>query len=170
MESVLEFINMNYIWLIIIAVIILLALVGYIADKQGFSNNLKNKSDKKKKIDDSKDDDSKLLEIDKNLKQEDKKINLDNENLNIENKEELTDDYDYSLMEEELEEIDEPLIEDLPSIDENNDLNSENIELDDDLNIDDDFNKVLDDVENTSSSLDVKIPNEVDDEEDIWKF
>lgn len=169
MESVLEFINMNYIWLIIIDVVILLALVGYIADKQGFSNNLKKKNDKKK-IDDSKDDDSKLLEIDKNLKQEDKKINLDNENLNIENKGELTDDYDDSLMEEELEEIDEPLIEDLPNIDENNILNSENIELDDDLNIDDDFNKVLDDVENTSSSLDVKIPNEVDDEEDIWKF
>lgn len=169
MESVLEFINMNYIWLIIIAVVILLALVGYIADKQGFSNNLKKKNDKKK-MDVSKDNESKFVEINKDSKQEDKEITFDNDNLNIENKEELTDDYDDSLMEEELEEIDEPLIEDLPNIDENNDFNSESTELDDDLNIDDDFNKVLDDVENTSNSIDVKIPNEVDDEEDIWKF
>lgn len=169
MESVLEFINMNYIWLIIIAVVILLALVGYIADKQGFSNNLKKKNDKKK-MDVSKDNESKFVEIDKDSKQEDKEITFGNDNLNIENKEELTGDYDDSLMEEELEEIEEPLIENLPNIDENNDFNSESTELDDDLNIDDDFNKVLDDVENTSNSIDVKIPNEVDDEEDIWKF
>ena len=36
-SRVLDFINVNYIWLILIAIVVLLALVGYIADKQGYS-------------------------------------------------------------------------------------------------------------------------------------
>ena len=34
MDGLLDFINANYIWIIIIVVIILLAIVGFIADKK----------------------------------------------------------------------------------------------------------------------------------------
>ena len=55
MNTFLEFINNNYIWLIIIFIILLLALIGYIAEKQGFKVNSKSKKenniDKKEKID-----------------------------------------------------------------------------------------------------------------------
>ena len=41
METFLDFVNANYIWLIVIAIIILLAIIGYIAEKQGFGRKEK---------------------------------------------------------------------------------------------------------------------------------
>ena len=43
----LDFINSNYIWLIIIAVVLLLALIGYIAEKNGFGKKLEKIPEKK---------------------------------------------------------------------------------------------------------------------------
>lgn len=43
-----QFISDNYVWIIIIVVILLLAFIGYLADKQGFGANMKkNNKDKK---------------------------------------------------------------------------------------------------------------------------
>lgn len=41
-----QFISDNYVWIIIIVIVLLLALIGYLADKQGFGANMK-KKDKK---------------------------------------------------------------------------------------------------------------------------
>lgn len=172
MESVLEFINMNYIWLIIIAVVILLALVGYIADKQGFGNSQKSKNKKNNKLEN---ENSKIEKLEK-INEDESNNDLIKEDLDIEKviDEELKYDDEESLIEEQLEEIDEQLVEDTDKLIENNDLDSQfkSIEFneEDDFNIDDDFNKVLNDVENSSNDLYMEMPKEIDEEEDVWKF
>lgn len=173
MEGLLQFINNNYIWLIIIAVVILFALIGYIADKNGFNSKKQNSTDKINKVEQSKPE-SKIEANKKGKKEKQEFI------------EEIVD-------EEELEQIDETLMEEIDLNDEDLNLGIESVHEEktkeeqkktskkikntsktkeeiiqtSDLDIDKDFNKVLDDVEEKSSEVNIEIP---EDEEDIWKF
>ena len=162
MESVLDFINVNYIWLILIAIVVLLALVGYIADKQGFGNSQKSKNNKAE-TEENKKEITEFEKIEKTNEVENNNLikdNLNTENLLNEQKEEEL------IIEEPLEEINETLIEDNDS-----DLEINNIDNneEDDFNIDDDFNKVLKDVENSSNDIYMEMPEEIE-EESVWKF
>lgn len=160
MESVLEFIRVNYIWLLIIAVIILFALVGYIADKQGFTGNF-NKKEKKIKPEKN-DKDEKIVEIEKTPIVEEK----------LDTNETIED----NIVEEELEQIDETIDlenEKLEQVGNDEILDDEFEDSQEDLNIDQDFNKLLEDVEETSNEANIELPEDKPvelDEEDIWKF
>lgn len=157
MESVLEFIRVNYIWLLVIAVIILFALVGYIAEKQGFTGITSNKEKNKKMKKDTK-------------KSKDVVEEIPNETIPTE---ELTfDEADLNdvVAEEELEEIVETIDSETESLEQ---IDEEILDKKEDLNIDQDFNQVLEDVEETSNEANIELPKEdiIElEEEDIWKF
>ncbi|MBE6159716.1 MAG: hypothetical protein E7157_01560 [Lactobacillales bacterium] len=154
MESVLEFVRVNYVWLLIIAVIILFAIVGYIAEKQGFTGINGNKEKKKKEL------------------KKEKKVVEEISNENISNEEIVTAqevDLNDAVAEEELEEITETIDAENESLEPIEEI----LDRKEDLNIDEDFNQVLEDVEETSSEAKIEIPEDETieiEEEDIWKF
>lgn len=170
--NILDFITKNLIWIIIVFIVILLALIGYIAEKEGLLKNKKKQpKEKLKTIKDYKED-NKLTE----------NINL------IENK----DNFEKSLENKEDEKED---IEKEESIDNNevllNDLSDDTEQINEDLyapfgdqtfepskntNIDRDFNDLMDEVDEVAEKADIEVPDikeitekELDDE-DIWKF
>lgn len=159
MEGFLEFINANYIWLIIVAAVILFALIGYIADKHGFNNT---KKVKKEEINPVENNNKEIKEKnDKSIKKE----KMDTV--------ELIEDINP---EEELEQIEEVLMEEINVDEEQLELtktNEKQSSYNEDLNIDQDFNKLLEDVEETTNEANIQIPEDTPieiEEEDIWKF
>jgi hypothetical protein len=197
MDLVLNFINNNYVWLLIVFIIILMALIGYIAENQGNlkqekkKNTLESDSYRKKDIEKSNSNEALEESIDYNENQEninDFEIdsNIDELDLKEEVKEEpieedmsdkkdLEEDIaDNKTKEENISDeknSEDPIEEDLYAPLGNKEFNR-------DLNIDKDFNNILDDVEETAEEADIELPklNETDeesletDEEDIWKF
>lgn len=176
MDTILSFISENITWVIAIAVILLLALIGYIAEKQGFGKE--NKNNKK--------EDS--VAINQELMQ--KQIVNEDINSNFEQPEESDNNSDsidaYSdhvdnLKEDNTEdEKQEDSTEEAEKKDINDDLyapfGDKKFKNPDNLNIDKDFNSVLDDVEEATDEVDIELPNieptskEELEEEDIWKF
>ena len=173
MEIILEFINENYFWIILIAVILLMSLIGYITEQQGINKSekvVKNKKPKKEK---------KAKQIKETVE----------DVPNVETIEPVTEQEVDSISEpreEQIEEIaTEPILteqvqeEIVPEIDEElfAPIEEQKINRENDLNIDKDFNHVLEDVEETADEADIELPkldsvssDELDDEEDIWKF
>lgn len=50
MDKIIEFIISNYVWFIVIAVIIIMAIIGYIADKTEFGKNKEKKEEQNNEI------------------------------------------------------------------------------------------------------------------------
>lgn len=227
METFLSFINANYIWIVIIAIIILLALIGYIAEKQGFGKKEEKKQDNivndKKKVEptlveenlNSIGDNSEIVE---NTNLEDNTLISDNikndtlnetkeepllESENTINNEEKEESINNEEIKEEKENIDDSKDSDNTEVKEDskteensksnevqeeNDINKEEElyapfgnqefkkEEDSNLNIDKDFNKLLENVEDSTDETDVELPkiesttkDELEDD-DIWRF
>lgn len=229
METFLNFINANYIWLVVIAIIILLALIGYIAEKQGFGKKEEKKQDKivddKKEVettlveenlnsvadnsekdtnlednslisDNIKDDtlnetkEGPLLESENTINNEvnneisEEIVNNDETKEELENIEELKDSNNTELKEVSKTEEDSESGE---SKKENNINKEEDLyapfgdqefkkEEDSKLNIDKDFNKLLENVEDSTDETDVELPKiesttkEELEDDDIWRF
>lgn len=176
MESVLNFINDNYIWIIIIALVLLMALIGYIAEQQGFGNT----KDKKKKEKPNKKIEEPIFE-----EMEETVVEEPIEEVVEENptQEEISEEFvPEQTNEEETEEL-EPSEEPAQEIEEDQEdlyapLGDKEFKSSNDLNIDKVFNDVLDDVEETANEADIELPNldttdinlDSEDDEDIWKF
>lgn len=161
MESVLDFISVNYIWLLIIAVIILLAILGYIAEQNGFTENMKKTKKKNSKLNDLT---STMSEnIDENKKNDDIDTNDDGfqpvKDVELEEELQLLEDVE---LEEELQSLEDAELEELDTNYNENNLNNNQ-----------DFNKVSKEVKDVKNKVNIESNEENSielDEEDIWKF
>lgn len=186
----LDFIEQNYIWILVIIVVILMTAIGYIADKTNFIS--KNKKDKKK----NNNQEEKLYtrkDIEEILKQKeimdnDFKQNYEDNNFN--NKETIISDIDVenneinnNVLEEKIIPNNVDLHEDELSADNIDEYNKEN-EIE---NNSEDLYVGLDGTPNAfnkdESSIDIELPDiddlkkddyedsiEEDSDEDMWKF
>ena len=190
-----EFLMDNYIWIMIICIVLLMALIGYIAEKQGFGTKENIKKEKK----------SKKEEVIEPIKEEKEPVEeISNEDTfeepgvteevdDFENSvEEQVDDNEFeeeSMEEESLSENNEEESDDNKDLEEQEEVSNEEEDLfvgldgtpnaygNQELNIDKDFNNILDDVEDSTEDVDMELPkvdsNELEEEleeDDIWKF
>lgn len=162
-----EFITDNLIWIIIFGVIILMAIIGFIAEKTNFVGKSLSKTDAKKE------------EFKKEKKQilEDRRVDTEIETLNF------VEDVEPNHVDEETTDIIENVSEGYPveetfndesigednlndfikddDVEENKDLETESIE--DIIEIEDPITESTDDVEENNLK-------ETDTEDDVWKF
>ncbi len=141
MDGIFEFINNNAVLIIAISVIIAMAIIGYVAEKSGFTS--KNKSDIT--IENSIIDDighEKIIENNNEIEDTYKEPEIDKNN----------DKIDINESNEEIEKVNDTI--EKPK--------KEN------LNIDKDFGELLDDEEILVGDTDEATLNDIDD--DLWKF
>ena len=93
----------QYLWLIIIGVIVILALIGFIADKLGFLKK------SEEQIDNSKDNDKKENEANYNKGLNDAVVDT------VKNDEDIFNSFNNEEVKSEVKEISTPLEEDIPS-------------------------------------------------------
>lgn len=179
MDTVLEFISDNYFWIILIAVILLMALIGYIAEQQGFGNGQKVPKEKKPK----KEKKEKIQEIKPVEAVQEQPIVMEQEVtpeiVQEQSIEEVVDSINESptISEEAVPQTVEQPVEEKTEEDLYAPLGDTEVRPTNDLNIDRDFNNVLEDVEETADEADIELPNmdsvepeELEEDEDIWKF
>lgn len=194
MENIMTFVEQNYIWILIIVGVLLMTLIGYIADKNGIGK--KKKENNNNKIEVNKEvvaipniEDAKNIKIDefKDIKEYNEETldfeQVENtENILEENIEQTVNDTQVEEIENNVEnKINNFGFEDFENKEEMNDL-SEKIEvpeanLTSNLDIENEFNRLLDDVEESSDIISYELPKiesfdstELSEEDDIWKF
>lgn len=194
MENIMTFVEQNYIWILIIVGVLLMTLIGYIADKNGIGK--KKKENNNNKIEVNKEvvaipniEDAKNIKIDefKDIKEYNEETldfeQVENtENILEENIEQTVNDTQVEEIENNVEnKINNFEFEDFENKEEMNDL-SEKIEvpeanLTSNLDIENEFNRLLDDVEESSDIISYELPKiesfdstELSEEDDIWKF
>ena len=197
MENIMTFVEQNYIWILIIIGVLLMTIIGYIADKNGLGKKKKVKENKKNTIEVNKEvvaipnvDDTKNIEIDefKDIKEyNDEVLEFEQpvENIEIvqeENIEQGVNDVQVETIENNVEnKINNFEFDDFENNEEPNEV-LEKIEvpeanLTSNLDIENDFNRLLDDVEESSDIISYELPKiesfdstDLSEEDDIWKF
>ena len=194
MENIMTFVEQNYIWILIIVGVLLMTLIGYIADKNGIGKKKKENNNNKievnkevvaiPNIEDAKNNKKNEFKDKKEYNEEtlDFEQVENTENILEENIEQTVNDTQVEKIENNVEnKINNFEFEDFENKEEMNDL-SEKIEvpeanLTSNLDIENEFNRLLDDVEESSDIISYELPKiesfdstELSEEDDIWKF
>lgn len=208
MENIMTFVEQNYIWVLIIIGVLLMTLIGYIADKNGIGKKKKKDDNKNNTIEVNKEvvaipniEDAKNLEIDefKDIKEyNEEAIDFEQQKIveeptvfeQVENTEnEMEENIEQTVNDVQVEEIENNVenkinnfdFEDFENNEESN-VSFEKVEVPDvnltsNLDIENDFNRLLDDVEESSDVISYELPKiesfdstELSEEDDIWKF
>ena len=192
MEEVITFIEQNYIWILIIIGVLLMALIGYIADKKGLGKNKKVKEKNNNEIQINKEvikipniDDVSNTKLDefKDIKE------YDEQPIEIKNTEDIKENKEQSINDVFVEEIENNVESKINNFDFEENIDQQEINdsfekievpeanLTSNLDIENEFNKLLYDVEESSDEISYELPKidsfestDLSEEDDIWKF
>lgn len=192
MEEVITFIEQNYIWILIIIGVLLMTLIGYIADKKGLGKNKKVKEKNNNEIQINKEvikipniDDVSNTKLDefKDIKE------YDEQPIEIKNTEDIKENKEQSINDVFVEEIENNVESKINNFDFEENIDQQEINdsfekievpeanLTSNLDIENEFNKLLYDVEESSDEISYELPKidsfestDLSEEDDIWKF
>lgn len=158
-----DFIIENYVWFIVAFVVIVMAIIGYFADKTDFGRKIEKKEKKQnnKKNEKIKVEAKGINELTQNIAENNKGVVLANQDENVVNIDQIKEQEKLQTMPIDNENIDQSLfapLTDTPSEEQTNDVVNSPVELKN--------------IEPTNINNEVINNNEknVSEDEDIWKF